>query len=130
MTLSFWVSGIPAPKGSWRPVRNKRTGKTLLIPDNKRERPWAEHVSWLAKAQGARPRTGPVTVCICFYLPKPKKPTHDYPARGDLDKLARSVLDALKGIAYDDDAQVTRLITEKCWAEVGEPGARVEVMHD
>ena len=32
---------------------------------------------------------------------------------GDLDNLAKGVMDALNGIVFADDAQVTRLTTEK-----------------
>ena len=42
----------------------------------------------------------------------------------DSDNLAKSILDALNGIAYDDDAQVCLLIVQKLYAET----ARVEVV--
>lgn len=42
----------------------------------------------------------------------------------DLDNVAKVILDALNGIAYHDDSQVSRLLIEKRYAE--EP--RVEVM--
>lgn len=42
----------------------------------------------------------------------------------DSDNLAKSILDALNGVAYDDDSQVCLLIVQKLYAEV----ARVEVI--
>jgi hypothetical protein len=43
---------------------------------------------------------------------------------GDLDKLARSVLDALTGVVFKDDAHVTQLTASKDW---GQPGAFIEI---
>ena len=42
----------------------------------------------------------------------------------DSDNLAKSILDALNGVAYDDDSQVCLLIVQKLYAET----ARVEVV--
>ena len=42
----------------------------------------------------------------------------------DSDNLAKSILDALNGVAYDDDAQVCLLIVQKLYTET----ARVEVV--
>ena len=42
----------------------------------------------------------------------------------DSDNLAKSILDALNEVAYDDDAQVCLLIVQKLYAET----ARVEVV--
>lgn len=58
----------------------------------------------------------PVAVHIDVYLEKPasvpKKRTH--PAvKPDLDKLVRSCLDSLTGVAYKDDAQVCEVLTRK-----------------
>jgi crossover junction endodeoxyribonuclease RusA len=35
----------------------------------------------------------------------------------DLDNVAKAVLDGIKGHVFHDDAQVMRLVVEKCWAE-------------
>jgi crossover junction endodeoxyribonuclease RusA len=35
----------------------------------------------------------------------------------DLDNVAKAVLDGIKGFVFYDDAQVMRLVVEKCWAE-------------
>ena len=39
-----------------------------------------------------------------------------WPARRDIDKLSRAVLDALSRIAYQDDQQVTNLSATKRWS--------------
>ena len=40
----------------------------------------------------------------------------------DLDNLAKAILDALKGYAFHDDAQVSRLLVERC------PGERERIV--
>jgi Holliday junction resolvase RusA-like endonuclease len=37
--------------------------------------------------------------------------------KGDVDNLIKSVLDALNGIAYTDDSQITKVSAEKVYAE-------------
>lgn len=125
---AFFVPGVPATKGSWRPIRGKR-GKTVLLPDNAREKPWALAVAWSAKAARMRPLDGAVKVTIHCWFPRPKNPTNPFPARNDVDKLARSTLDALTGIAWQDDQQVVRLVVTKAYVDVGapEPGAWIEI---
>jgi crossover junction endodeoxyribonuclease RusA len=53
---------------------------------------------------GEPPGLGPIRVVI----------THVFTgASSDLDNLAKPVLDALKGLAYEDDGQVTDIIMKK-----------------
>ncbi len=122
MSCSFWIDGKPMTKGSWKATRSGH-----LRPDNERERPWANAVAWCAKAAGMTPTTGPKLVWVTFYFAKPKKPAHAYPSRGDIDKLARSALDAITGIGWIDDSQVVGLVARKEWAGSEGPGARVWV---
>ena len=44
-----------------------------------------------------------------------RKPMHQewYPRKCDADNLAKAILDALNGVAWQDDRQVTRLVCEK-----------------
>lgn len=50
-------------------------------------------------------------------------------SRPDCDNLAKGVLDALNGLAYDDDSQVSQLIVRKVKAAEGEvPGVTVELV--
>jgi Holliday junction resolvase RusA-like endonuclease len=50
---------------------------------------------------------------ITFGIKAPLDARHGYPKRPDLDKLVRAVLDALTGVCYLDDSQVTRIEAEK-----------------
>jgi hypothetical protein len=53
---------------------------------------------------GEPPALGPIRIVI----------THVFTgASSDLDNLAKPVLDALKGLAYEDDGQVTDIIMRK-----------------
>ncbi|HZJ30733.1 MAG TPA: RusA family crossover junction endodeoxyribonuclease [Vicinamibacterales bacterium] len=45
----------------------------------------------------------------------------------DIDKLARSTLDALSGIVFDDDARVASLELRKVYAAPGDEGATITV---
>jgi Holliday junction resolvase RusA-like endonuclease len=48
----------------------------------------------------ARPLQGPVRMTVRFYRPR---------RIGDVDGPLKSLLDALQGVAYDDDAQIAEL---------------------
>ncbi len=121
--MRFRVDGVPATKGSWRSF-----GKGNFVPDNKRERPWAQAVAWSAKAAGVELLTGAVHVEAVFEFPKPKRPANDFPARNDVDKLLRSALDALTHVAWNDDQQVVSVVASKRWAGVEGPGAWFRVV--
>jgi Holliday junction resolvase RusA-like endonuclease len=125
MTLTFTLAGKPATKGSWR-IRRGR-GKAWLAADNERERPWADAVGWTAKQamRGQQLLDGPVSVAIALRFARPKKPANPFPI-GDVDKLARSILDALTGIMWVDDKQVVSLHVHKSYDQ--EQGATVTVV--
>ncbi len=143
MTVSFFVPGIPATKGSHKVISRGRGGRQLARPlvinDNPRGYSWARAVATMARFEMASrpPLEGAVAVTMLFALPRPKrhhrangtlKPAApEHPAtRPDLDKLARSAGDALTGIVYRDDSQVVTLALEKHYALRGqEPGVRV-----
>lgn len=115
MNISFTVDGTPATKGSWRATRAK-SGRLFLRPDNEREKPWAQAVAWAARTAmaGAAPVSSSVRVSIMVSVTRPKTTKLDAP-RMDVDKLARSVLDAMTRIVYGDDVQVISLTVSKRW---------------
>lgn len=98
-----------------------------LLADNAREQPWAYAVAWKARAVGVRPASGPMRLVASFAITRPKRPTHAFPARDDLDKLLRSVFDALTGVAWIDDQQVVDVVATKSWAGEDGPGATITV---
>lgn len=69
-------------------------------------------------ASGGSKLSGPLDVRIDVYreLPKgrPKRVTSEPDTfKPDVDNIAKNVLDALNGIAWDDDSQVVELIVRK-----------------
>lgn len=98
----------------------KRFGpRTLIIPDSPAKlRKWRRTVRATCMAAGVKPIPGPIELELEFWIPRPKSVKRESPiVRGsDLDKLARAILDAIDGVAYDDDAQVVALRATKRYA--------------
>jgi len=78
-----------------------------------------------------------VDLAVTFYLPRPKhlKGDPDHLTTPDLDKLVRSVCDALKGICWSDDKLVGQIVAAKRYAEAvtnpadpRTPGPRAEIV--
>lgn len=117
--LSFTVWGTAVPQGSMRGfVRGKHV---VVTSDNVKLKPWRQELAGTAMAAAAqqnftpiaRPNAAWLIVSFFFERPKSVKKTLEKTTKPDLDKLLRAVKDALKGIAYDDDSQVTRVVMEK-----------------
>lgn len=145
MTLgvSFRVEAPPAPQGSVSAfvVTPKGGGRPrAVITQGKRGSPgrraldaWRTAVAAAAAEAGpATPFAGPVRVHLLFRLARPtSKPRWRWLPweRPDVDKLARSTLDALTGVVYDDDARVVDLHVRKRYALPGdEPSGFVRVV--
>lgn len=139
--VEFFCPGIGRPKGSKRLVRTRR-GRTLLLEDSKRERPWSSSVT-AAAAEVMRGRDrfacAPLAALMVFGFARPKS---HYTRKGlrpdaprwhtskpDASKLARSVEDALNGVVWDDDSRVAQLAVCKPYVELDElPGVAVAVV--
>lgn len=80
-----------------------------------------------ASDQGWQLTDGPLMVSLRFRMKCPRKPAFSVPVtRPDIDKLCRSVLDAIgdSGVVWRDDSQVVTLLAEK---EYGDPGVTIRV---
>lgn len=142
------VLGTPAPKGSSRPMLNRKTGKPFTFaggsPQNAEKlTTWDNNVRAAAASEsgGVLFVDVALTVSIEFRLcrtaghwGKGKRagqllPSAPAAPRGkpDIDKLARSTLDSLTGIVFDDDSRIVRLVATKVYAEPGREGARIEI---
>jgi Holliday junction resolvase RusA-like endonuclease len=126
LELRFTVNGDPVPKGSLKCVARHVGGAPRLVEDNPRTRAWrkavADTVAGVAHAEAHEP----VGVEITATLPRPahhygatgirsNAPIYPTNARtGDVDKLARLVLDALvdAGLLLDD-TQVVEVVCRK-----------------
>lgn len=86
----------------------------------RRHHEWAQHVGYAGRqVRPERPLTGPLTLTVLFYVPKPKSARKaDYwpIRRPDLDNLLHKLTDQWNGIFWEDDAQIVRLFSEKGYA--------------
>lgn len=131
--VTIHVTGIPAPKGSNRAIM--RGGFAQLVPGGsdtgkKRMKSWERAVREAALDACSTTLEGkPVDVDIEFRLPKPKTVRRDLPmVKPDIDKIARCTLDALIGVAFDDDARIVTLTLCKNYArKPGDEGATIYV---
>jgi len=117
--IKFFIEGRPRPKGSFKPVRNKKTGRILLINDNDRTKCFQDLISYHANRFFKKPTENPVSLSVNFYFKKPKTPKNDkyHITTPDIDKLLRTVLDALQGVAFINDSQVTQIIATKDYVD-------------
>ena len=77
----------------------RRAGNRVILSPEVRA--WRERAHWYLRLAGVvRPLEGPVSVSVIAYRPR---------RRGDIDNLAKAILDALNGFAYGDDEQVVLL---------------------
>ena len=140
--ISFFVAGVPVPKGSAKAFMRKGMKHPVVIQDNAdKQKPWASAIGYAAQQVGAEMiQAGPVALGVSFTMPrlashfgtgknagnlKANAPEY-HTFKPDLDKLVRCVKDALTGIAWKDDSQVaviTRL--EKKYG--AQPGAQIEI---
>jgi Holliday junction resolvase RusA-like endonuclease len=123
----FTVAGVPAAKGS-RTVGRRRDGSIFTRPAGSREAAWSSTVAAAALAERARHGTlaPPYVVALTFAMPRPARPAHPHPTRGDVDKLTRLVLDALvTGGLLVDDRHVVEVTAVKRWAPHGGEGVHV-----
>jgi crossover junction endodeoxyribonuclease RusA len=124
------VHGEPQTKGSTRAIAQRRKDGSLIarvFNDNARTKQWQQSMAWAAQLQRPIRFSGPVALDVTFRLARPQK--HVGPdavsTRPDLDKLVRTVLDALSGVCYHDDGQVAELTARKLYAP---PGPLVEIV--
>lgn len=124
-SLTIWFPIEPTPKGRPRftrfgkPYTPKKTQDyEKQIADYFREQPQS-FTFW---------KDIPVAVNLVFGMPIPKSAsksrkeamaegTIKHTKRGDVDNLAKAVLDALNGLAWEDDSQIVRLSITKEYAK-------------
>lgn len=132
--LAFTARGVPIPKGSMKHIGNGR------MVDQTKTKPWMKAVrqaSMLeAATRGVETIEVPVAVFIEFYFPRPLAAKNRlYPHKrsvGDIDKLARAVLDALQPTKMEpgvlaDDSLVVDLSAHKRYTESDVTGAYIAI---
>jgi crossover junction endodeoxyribonuclease RusA len=107
----FFVSGTPVPKQSFRYAKGGGYTDPRVVE-------WEYKVSNVAMGAFNDPLTGKVKMSVDFILPDNR--------RRDLDNLNKGICDALNGIAFNDDSQVTTLILSKV-IDRANPGVWIEI---
>jgi len=120
--LLFEVRGIPIPQKQTRFVR--ATG-IAYNPSNNEIR----QLQWQIKPYApSQPLSGPIEMHLTFYMPIPKSASSRLKLqmkneiilptkKPDFDNLAYLVTNALKGIVYLDDAQITDCSIRKRYSD-------------
>lgn len=130
MELTFTVPGKPF--GKQRPrvtMRKSRAGQAFATAYTPKETVNYENLVKVSYANQCRVKlNGPIDAKIIGVFPIPKATSKikynamtvgdiHYVKKIDCDNMAKTVLDALNGIAYDDDSQIFRLSVEKWYGE-------------
>ena len=122
--IRFKVPGLARPQGSKTASVNKYTGRAVMREANKNLPQWRTDVAQAADhaMDGHELLTGPLLLDVAFIFVRPAshftktgklvKGAPDAPTGhnlGDTSKLVRAIEDAMQGIVYKDDAQITTL---------------------
>ena len=109
------IEGNPIPKQSFR-YSKVRHHQPQRLTD------WQEAVGWAGSLNSPlTPLDGEFSVIISFWRGDKR--------RVDLDNLSKAVLDALEGIYWKDDKQVTSLYLVKRYDKI-RPRAEIRVWHN
>lgn len=122
--LRATIYGLPQPQGSMKAFTPPGHRFPVVTADNEKLKPWRQEVAQTALAEMKRTgatmikRPCGVMLQVAFFFDRPKS-TKDGAAKTtkpDLDKLVRGLLDALTGIAFEDDAQVLQCFSTKSYS--------------
>lgn len=134
--IRFEVPGVPAPQGN--KTAYVRGGRAVLVEG--RRGPAREHFqSWrnavasaaLAARSGSELIVAPVELDVSFYFPRPKshygqgrnaavvKPSAPavHTSKPDLDKLIRTIGDAITGVLLRDDSLICQVTATKLYGD-------------
>lgn len=130
------IPGHPAPKGSLKCVGARGKVRHALVEDNAASQPWRDKIAGLfrTRVRSIAERRQPCGVEVTFTIDRgpshygtgrnagtlkasaPRRPTAKGEG-GDVDKLARLLLDALEDAGtLPNDAQVVELTARKAYA--------------
>jgi Holliday junction resolvase RusA-like endonuclease len=127
--IRFEVVGKPVTQGSMRAGVSKY-GTPFVKQDHRASlMAWRHSINDECRdaMAGQVAFTGPVEIDLLFRLArpaghygarglKPSAPAYPIGRVGDLDKMIRAALDALKDVAYRDDSQVVSITARKVYA--------------
>ena len=140
-SVTFFVPGIPRPKGSTKSFWHRHTKKLITTRSNPDGLAWESRVTEFA-SKHCTPRQGPVSVEVRCYFQRPKSHFNKHGLKAtapsfhlvspDGDKLLRSIKDALTAVAYRDDKQVWKASIEKVYTTFlnkSDPGATIRISY-
>lgn len=121
--MMFKIPGEPQGK-----ARPRVTRHGTYTPPKTRAYESKVEAAYIWQVGKVRPINGAVEVAIVAYFSIPKSYTKKKRAeiaqgrcpvlkKPDCDNIAKAVTDALNGIAYKDDAQITSLTVAKNWTD-------------
>lgn len=132
-SFTFVVRGVPVPQGSTRAFIPKGWNRPIITAANSKTKPWRQEIAGCALAEMERQglskigRQVGVKITAYFSFPRPqslKKSVTEKTTKPDVDKLLRSLLDALTGVVFEDDSQVVMIAAKKGF---GSPGMKVRI---
>lgn len=123
--FTLQIDGKPVPKG--RPRFNRRSGATYT-PETTRKHEGRVRVLArdMMSATGLKTLDSALSVNVELFFPFPSKfrkaekvAKLNRPAttKPDADNVAKALLDALNGVVYEDDAQITTLTVTKRYSD-------------
>jgi len=116
------------------PQKQTRLGKNFRYDPSKNDK---HLIMWNVQKDAPKsPLLGPIKLELTFYMPIPKSTSKTKKTqmlqeqilpttRPDIDNLAYIVTNALKGIIYNDDAQIVDMILHKRYSE--QPRTNIKV---
>lgn len=124
-SITFTIYGPASTKGSTHSFKSNRTGKMVTLANAASLPAWTQAIAWSARQSGVTviPKPRGVVVVVWVIVARPKSVSRALmTVKPDIDKVLRATLDALTGIAYEDDAQVVDAHPRKRY------GARTETI--
>ena len=118
----LWICGHPVAQP--RPRAAAVNGKARVYQPSGAAKQYKKHIALRARQVFAEPLSGPVSLELWFCMPRPKArtwktkpmPREWHTSRPDVDNLMKAVMDALNGVAWQDDSQVCETLAVKCVA--------------
>jgi len=139
MRVSFVVTGVPKGKERPRVIRLQDGRPHAYTPTATKQREQRIAKAYLANANGYRFKDKPIKLMLEFFYPIPTSWTKKEKAKAiagmktpnvkpDLDNVSKLVMDALNGVAYDDDKQIIFMSASKVYGEVAGTIISIEEM--
>ena len=130
--ITLTIAGEPVPKA------RARVTKTGIAYTPAKTRRWEQTAAIMAQAEmrGQQPIEGPLEVTVLAQWQPPQSwPAWKrnaalisgigHTAKPDADNIAKAALDAIQGVVFRDDSQVTGLIVRKSYGDI--PGVTIRV---